>query len=156
MLYPENGGEPSKARRAIIKPNGFTIPEEVSRIHGISHEMAVEQGEDLEDVLSEFLLDLKKCSMLIAHNMQFDRDVIRTELVRALFPLEERTWFRKFPKVCTMLTIAEKGQRWPRLGAAYAKHCNKTLEGAHQATNDTLACGELFFKIRNTHTPVFV
>jgi len=35
----------------IIQPEGFTIPSDASRVHGISTEKAIREGEDLEQVL---------------------------------------------------------------------------------------------------------
>ena len=38
----------------IIKPEGFNIPYQSERVHGISTELALEKGENLKKVLFEF------------------------------------------------------------------------------------------------------
>ncbi len=44
----------------IIKPEGYDIPFNATRIHGISTKMAHEQGRDLVEILEEFKEVLKK------------------------------------------------------------------------------------------------
>jgi DNA polymerase III epsilon subunit-like protein len=60
----------------IIRPEGWVIPDDVIRIHGISNEEAHRNGQRLQDVLLLFRSDLKGCSHLIAHNIEFDRNVL--------------------------------------------------------------------------------
>ena len=56
----------------LIKPEGFDIPFNASRIHGISTKMAREEGRDLQDVLVEFAEVLKKTKIGVGHNIIFD------------------------------------------------------------------------------------
>lgn len=60
----------------IIKPEGWTIPEEASKIHGISHATAVKEGSNLRKVLLEFREDVLNAHMIVAHNLEFDKNVI--------------------------------------------------------------------------------
>ncbi|MBC8147490.1 MAG: 3'-5' exonuclease, partial [Bacteroidetes bacterium] len=53
LYYDENGNIISNGD-FIIKPEGFTIPFEVSRIHGISTEKAMEEGKPILPVLQNF------------------------------------------------------------------------------------------------------
>ena len=47
------------AKNHVIKPDGFTIPEDVIAVHGISNEISKEKGIQLKDALSEFVEDYK-------------------------------------------------------------------------------------------------
>lgn len=143
-----------KIRRAVVRPIDFFVPVEASNIHGITHDIACTEGEPLESVLAELMSDVTSSHELVAHNMAFDRDVIRAELARSKVPLAERRIFRDIPKACTMLTLAEKGRKWPRLAEAYLTHCGKVLQGAHQATHDTEACAELYFKLKDDNRDI--
>lgn len=69
------GAEIVKKEYHIIRPQGWTVPAESSRIHGITQEIA-EGGKDLGEVLALFKEDLEKASRVIAHNMQFDKNVV--------------------------------------------------------------------------------
>ena len=60
----------------IIKPDGWTISEEVSKIHGITQKHAETEGVSLEHALSLFKIDLSYCDMVVAHNIEFDRNVL--------------------------------------------------------------------------------
>ena len=53
LFYDNNGNEIS-AGNHIIKPDGFIIPTDASRIHGISTEKAIQEGKTLLIVLQEF------------------------------------------------------------------------------------------------------
>ena len=43
-----------EAKDFLIRPDGFDIPYDAERTHGISTELAAEQGEALEDGIAEF------------------------------------------------------------------------------------------------------
>jgi hypothetical protein len=61
---------------AVIKPLDWTIPEDSTRIHGITMDYANDKGENLQDVLEELREDFSKCSTVVAHNLEFDKNVL--------------------------------------------------------------------------------
>ena len=56
----------------LIKPNGFDIPYDAERIHGISTHLAEEQGIDLEDVIAEFNDALSRSKFVVGQNIRRD------------------------------------------------------------------------------------
>lgn len=86
-----------KKRSYIIQPDGWTIPEESTRIHGITHEEAAAQGVSLSSVINEFLNE--EYDMLIAHNMEFDYNVLMNAIRWDLAITDE---FIDKPLFCTM------------------------------------------------------
>ena len=60
----------------IVKPDSWTITAGSFEKHGISQDMAIAQGEPLADVLTLFREDLVGVSRVIAHNMNFDKNVL--------------------------------------------------------------------------------
>jgi len=68
-----------KEHNHIIKPLGWTIPQESTKIHGISHDMAVEKGDDLSEVIRQFMED--PCDMIVGHNIEFDINVLINAIV---------------------------------------------------------------------------
>ncbi|MFY7944523.1 MAG: PHP domain-containing protein, partial [Crocinitomicaceae bacterium] len=66
----------------LIRPNGFNIPYESEKVHGISTELANLGGEELEDVLFLFKKALKKASFIVGHNVSFDNNVLGCEFFR--------------------------------------------------------------------------
>ena len=66
----------------IIKPEGYDIPFNATRIHGISTKMAKEEGKDLAWVLEEFKKALEKTKVGVGHNIDFDYKIVGAEFFR--------------------------------------------------------------------------
>lgn len=81
IIEDDNYGILAK-RNIILKPDGYTIPESATKIHGISNEIAVKNGEDRDKVISFLDLALYKSDIIIGHNVSFDLNVIKSEIIR--------------------------------------------------------------------------
>lgn len=66
----------------LIKPEGFDIPYDAERIHGISTELAQQQGVALQEVLEKFNIALSKAGFVVGHNVGFDINVMGCEFFR--------------------------------------------------------------------------
>ena len=67
----------------IIKlPPGQTISEEASKIHGITNEIMRSKGVPARHALQEFANDLKQATVCVAHNIKFDKRMVRVEFIR--------------------------------------------------------------------------
>lgn len=71
-----NGPTLIRQESYIIRPDGWTIPADSIRIHGITQARAMDDGKPLATVLEHFTRDLKCADRVIAHNMEFDRNVL--------------------------------------------------------------------------------
>jgi len=141
---------------AIIKPDGWTIPEEMTEIHGISHEMAMDCG-IRETTAIDTLLQMWGDKTRVCHNRTFDQRIIRIALKRYQYGEDVMDqWGDKEDFQCTMLMAkpimelppyGKYGYKNPRLEQAYEFFTGKTLENAHSAMADTQACMEVFFGI---------
>lgn len=60
----------------IVRPEGWVIPDDSIRIHGITNERAQAEGRPLAEVLGLFRKDYVRSQHIIAHNMEFDKNVI--------------------------------------------------------------------------------
>jgi len=85
LLADEEANEISSVEY-IVKPDGFTIPKNAAKIHGITTEKAVQNGVDLKSILIEITPSIKKASVLVAHNIQFDEKILGAEFLRAGHP----------------------------------------------------------------------
>lgn len=65
----------------IIKPENFVIPQDASRVHGITTERAINEGESLENVLNNFNRLVGQSSFIVAHNVSFDEKILGAELL---------------------------------------------------------------------------
>ena len=148
-------GNAGEVRCYIVRPDGFEIPPDSTRIHGITDAHARRVGRDLVEVLDEFLAEVNAPSTtLVAHNFDYDRGVIGAELVRTGKPLG----FLELPGVCTMKETTElcalprpgggSGHKWPTLDELHHYCFGYSYEGAHDAGRDLEACARSFFKLR--------
>lgn len=125
----------------IIRPDGWTIPDEVVRIHGITTEMAMDCGIAAVDALSIFR---DMCGVLaggerIAFNESFDARIIRIALKRMpQLGVDPDRW-KDMPSYCPMRP-AQKIMgvgKFPRLTEAYAFFTGgASPKDAHDAWGD--------------------
>jgi DNA polymerase III epsilon subunit-like protein len=72
----------TKKIRTIIKPRCMYISEESINIHGITMEIANNEGTEIEQVLETFIKDISDVSVIVSHNINFHLKTIIAELVR--------------------------------------------------------------------------
>ena len=84
----------------IIKPDGWTIPPESTKIHKITIGIAQEKGVPLLSVLREFQADLNRCDVYIAHNLEFDKNVVSAAALYSAPGSAPIKWAKK--SFCTM------------------------------------------------------
>ena len=65
-------GELIEVKNYIVKPEGYTIPYNSEKIHGISTKRALEIGLPLGEVLLFFKDALEKAKYIVGHNISFD------------------------------------------------------------------------------------
>ena len=66
----------------IIKPRCLNIPQEIVQFHGISQEIAMKKGKDIEKVLDKFCADIMDCDIIISHSLDFHLKTVQAELIR--------------------------------------------------------------------------
>lgn len=138
----------------IIRPEGFTIPAEASRIHRITTERALREGVALQEVMAQFAQALGTCSHVVAHNIDFDRNVVGAEFIRAgiSHPLFERQ------HICTMKATTNfcaipgnYGYKWPTLSELHYKLFDEYFEEAHDGFVDVSATARCFWELQQRH-----
>lgn len=138
-------------RNAIIRPEDYTIPVEVARIHGITTQLALEKGESLKEVLEEFSEEIDKAQALVGHNISFDECIVGAEFER----LRMMTSLFLKPKYCTMKSSVDycklpgkKGFKAPRLSELHRILFGTGFEDAHNAWADVEATAKCFWKLK--------
>ena len=63
----------------LIRPDGFNVPYDAEKIHGISTELATEQGLPLSEVLELFNTALSKTTFVVGQNLGFDLNIMGCE-----------------------------------------------------------------------------
>jgi DNA polymerase III epsilon subunit-like protein len=149
----DSSGQMTDAQCHIIRPEGFRIPADATRIHGITHARARRVGRDLSGVLDEFLEEVgRPGTVLVAHNLEYDWGVLASELVRTGKPHS----VLEIAGICTMKTTTEVcclprpggyGFKWPTLEELHTCLFGRSYEGTHDAGQDLEACARCFFKL---------
>lgn len=135
----------------IIKPEGFTIPTEASKIHGITTERAIREGTVLLIVLHDFQTLINQAEYLVAHNMSFDEKIVGAEFLRNRMP--DSTSTKR--KICTMKSTTNfcaidgpYGYKWPTLTELHYKLFGTGFDEAHNAAVDINATAKCFWELR--------
>ncbi len=145
-------GELLEVKNYIIKPEGYDIPYNAEKIHGISTDMALQKGMALEDVLNEFVADVKKSKFIIGHNIKFDKDIIGCELLRKdmpnlLFDFASIDTKEKSTDYCAIPGKRGGGYKWPNLMELYVKLFEEDFAEAHNAAADVEATARCFLEL---------
>ena len=150
LLCDEAGNELAHASR-IILPQGYAIPAEASRIHGITTERALAEGIALADALDEVLPRIEEAACAIAHNVSFDEKILAAEFLRLGRPHP----LLKVPTRCTMKESTDfcrlpgnYGFKYPNLTELHRKLFKKAFDDAHDALADVRACKAAYFELR--------
>jgi DNA polymerase III subunit epsilon len=159
-ILTDESGEEMSSLNVIIKPNGYTIPEDAAAIHGITQSIAMEYGVARLQALPLFLDLLKISKRIVAHNLKFDSLVMQIEFARSCFP--DKPLFDPV-QICTMSLMTPHCAipnsygfpdfKWPKLQEAYRHAFGKEFEGAHDALADVKACKEIYFWLKKKLDP---
>ncbi len=135
----------------IVKPDGFTIPFNAEKIHGISTQQALKEGKPLAEILDLFTRDIESTELIVGHNiLDFDLKIVGSEYLR----LGKQNPISHIRAIDTQLESTEYcalpggrgGQfKWPTLLELYTKLFGEGFADAHDAAYDVLATARCFF-----------
>lgn len=142
-----------EANSFLIQPNGFDIPYDAEKIHGISTALAQKEGVSLETALQAFNIALNQAKFVVGQNIEFDLNIMGCEFHRLSTPT-------KLSELPTLDTCSEqtaelcrlpggKGGRFklPTLTELHDYLFHESFEEAHNATADVEATARCFFEL---------
>ncbi len=147
----DNNDELMKTEDHIIKPNGFYVNPDSTKIHGISMSKAVNEGKDIKKALDIFMKDVNDVDIIVCHNVVFDINVIKSEMWRLKRRKDIET-LSDIKSICTLekakkLQLQRKVKNC-KLETLYRYYFNKEIENAHNSLYDVLNTGKVFAKLR--------
>jgi DNA polymerase III subunit epsilon len=150
QLYDAEGRK-IDAKDIIVRPEGFVIPADASRVHGITTERARAEGIAITDALEEFAASLERAEHLVAHNMSFDEKIVGAEYLRN----GDEDLIAPKKKICTMLSSvdfcaipgARGGYKWPKLAELHRTLFGEDFAEAHNAAADINATARCFWEL---------
>ena len=145
-------GELIEVKNYIVKPEGYTIPYNSEKIHGISTKRALDTGLPLKDVLLSFMDALKKAKYIVGHNISFDNSIVGCEFLRSDMSnvlLEKKSIDTKEESTDYCQLPGGRGgkYKWPNLSELYNKLFNDSFAEAHNASADVEATTRCFLEL---------
>ena len=156
----------------IVKvPDSVVITEENSNIHGITDSMSKTSGVDIKDVLTEFMEDYNNADIIVAHNMEFDFNIIKVELMRQIYDDKQTTLqkeqvtqklntlktskklcctMQESVELCNIKALTRDGKeyvKFPSLSELHKHLFNVVPKKLHNSLNDVLICLRCFYKM---------
>lgn len=150
IIHDDHGNELAN-KNYIIKPEGFEIPENAAKVHGITTKRAINEGFPLMDVLREFKETLAGADCLVGHNVSFDEKIIGAEFLRNGM----KNYLAGMNTICTMLSATEYcaienqyGYKWPKLSELHFELFHTGFTEAHNAAADIKITAKCFWEMR--------
>lgn len=137
----------------LVRPDGFNIPYDAEKIHGISTELATQDGITLEEVLDKFNIALSKTKFVVGQNVGFDVNIMGAEFYR--LGVENNLQELPVLDTCTEITAGLcqiQGGRGGKFKLPTLTELHQHLFGtafgeAHNATADVEATTRCFFEL---------
>ena len=160
---------------SIVKlEDGITIPEDSTKIHGITNEISQKKGIDIDLILEDFFYHLRNVDLLVGHNVSFDINMIKVELLRIIYENhlnisddEIKTiknnlhFLTNYKNICCTLqssidlcnikAINKFGKeyiKFPKLLELHQKLFESTPNNLHNSFNDILVTLRCYVKLR--------
>lgn len=146
-------GKLVEVKNYLIKPEGFVIPRGSEKVHGISTERAIKEGESLQFVVNEFLRSLENIDSIIGHNIEFDKSILGAEMLRlggnieSLFAVNEIDTKVLSTNYCALPGGKGGNFKWPTLEELYFKLFDEKFDAAHNAMADVQATARCFLEL---------
>ena len=157
-----------------IRPTtGTVISEFITNLTGITQDMCEKKGIPIIDALEHMYRAYINCNCIIAHNLEFDRSMIRIELLRhaanirhskphlnILFHpkynedmgIHTKCTMRMSIDLCNIYKLNSKNQRFlkfPKLSELYQKLFDEVPQNLHNSLVDTIVCLRCYLMIQS-------
>jgi len=156
-----------KLKDSIIKIP-IVMCQEVIDIHGITNEMSQSSTCNIENVLEEFYNDFENVECVIAHNLSFDLNMIKIELMRLTMRENDAEVFKSILKsvnsskqnvyctmansteLCNLKMLSKFGNyytKFPKLSELHLQLFGVIPQNLHNSMNDVLICLRCYYKL---------
>ena len=169
LLYDTESSQIILKHDFIIRvSNGVMITKESSEIHGITNDISEEKGVPMEAALNAFFENFKVANLVVAHNVDFDKNFVIAEIFRIVKnKMGSKYWLNMATDIacakkyyCTMqegtdlcnikaITKIEKKEyiKFPTLGELCKHLFGYEPKKMHNAMNDVVVCFQCFCKM---------
>ena len=137
----------------LVKPEGFNIPYDAEKVHGISTELAAEEGISLTEMLQKFQEALNKTKFVVGQNVGFDLNIMGAEFHREAMEnnLQELPVLDTCTEVTAQMCKIPGGRggkfKLPTLTELHEFLFDEPFGEAHNATADVEATTRCFLEL---------
>jgi DNA polymerase III epsilon subunit-like protein len=174
VIFDLSLNEIVESKDYIIKvPKNIEISEDSAKIHGITNEISSNMGILINEALNEFFYYLRKVDNIIGHNISFDLNMIKVELLRIIYNQKlsaEQLKNYKYDlhyisnykniyctlqdsiKLCNIHAIDKFGRpylKYPKLIELHQKLFDSSPNNLHNSFNDILVTLRCFMKLKH-------
>jgi DNA polymerase III epsilon subunit-like protein len=174
IIYDLSINDIIESKNYIIKlSENILIPTESSNIHGITNEISQKSGITINEVINEFFYHLRNVDKLIGHNIEFDINMLKIELLRIInknlsspeqiklykYDLHYLTNYKNICctlkdsiEFCNIQLINKSGKpylKYPKLIELHEKLFNTLPNNLHNSFNDILVTLRCFMKLKH-------
>ena len=164
VIYNDETGQVEEEKDNIISlGTHIPISAESTAIHGITSEISRAKGVPIDVALFDFKLAVNRCGKIVAHNLEFDKNMIQVEFYRArlfnnILPPMEYCTMKNGTPICKLVRVWEDGStsfKYPKLVELYYALFGADApapEGLHNAKVDVELCLKCYVKMTATAT----
>jgi DNA polymerase III epsilon subunit-like protein len=174
VIFDLSLNEIVESKDYIIKvPKNIEISEDSAKIHGITNEISSNMGIPINEALNEFFYYLRNVDNVIGHNISFDLNMIKVELLRIIYNQKlsaEQLKNYKYDlhyisnykniyctlqdsiKLCNIQAIDKFGRpylKYPKLIELHQKLFDSSPNNLHNSFNDILVTLRCFMKLKH-------
>jgi DNA polymerase III epsilon subunit-like protein len=173
VIYDINLNDIVGSSNNIVKiSEEVTIPEESVKIHGITNNISSMKGSHLNIILKDFFYHLRNVDLLVGHNVSFDINMVKVELMRMIYLNESQDETKlyktdlhlltNFKNICCTLkdsiqlckieAVDKFGKpyfKYPKLIELHQKLFETTPNNLHNSFNDILVTLRCYVKMKH-------
>jgi len=174
IVFDTNLNDIVETKDYIIKvPESILIPEESTKIHGITNEISFKKGILITEVLNQFFYYLREVDCIVGHNISFDINMVKVELLKIIFnnllnPQEIKEYkydlhyisnykniyctLQESINFCNIKATNKFGKeylKYPKLIELHQKLFDSSPNNLHNSFNDILVTLRCFMKLKH-------
>ena len=174
VIYDSSLNNIVESKDYVIKvPESILISEESTKIHGITNEISGKIGIPINEALNEFFYYLRSVDRIIGHNIEFDLNMVKVDLLRIInkdsltseqlklykYDLHYLTNYKNISctlkdsiQFCNIQLLDKNGKpylKYPKLIELHEKLFDKSPSNLHNSFNDILVTLRCFMKLKH-------
>ena len=173
VIYDTNKNDIILSSDTIVKlKKEIIIPEESIKIHGITNELSKKKGINISVILTKFLHHLKRVDLLVGHNISFDINMVKIEILRLIYENTSKNKLKDYKfyfhfltnykniyctlqesiNFCNIKGVNKFGKdyiKYPKLQELHEKLFESIPNNLHNSFNDILVTLRCFMKLKH-------